>query len=415
MPILGSFTGARSFGLGSSTPLGLYWLISNFGSGYGVRATSATGNFYAQNYGATRKLSKNGTHMWTKTLGAGNVEALGIDSSENVYVSGGGNMMIAKFDTNGTLQWQRKLSSNASDNGQDMYTTSAGVSYIVGARFSGSTSYACLSKVDASGNLSWSRYNTTGTTEGQAVTFNSAAQSVGMLAYYGGSPASTTLAVFDVNGNLSWQRRISPTDGNGLYGMGLTADSSGNYYASGMLGSTRHNWIVKFNSSGSVLWSKQYEIPGVYSYNDYGTVGVDSSDNLYLSFYQNYNNTDIANGLSYGTGFMKINPSNGSIIFTRQVKDVYGSLRIGVASDGTIGLSGVSIYAKLKGDGSGLGTYGSYTYLASTVLSAQTPSLSVSTDGFGYSDPGFSATNGSYTVGSATFSPTITYIGTEVG
>lgn len=413
MPILGSFTGARSFGLGSFTPLGLYWVATSMGSGYGSNTRGALGNFYVQTYSSTYKLDKNGRYVWGRALGAGNLEAIGVDSSENVYVSGASNWLVAKYDSTGSLQWQKNYASGMSANAQDMITTSSGTSYLAGTR--GDQQYASVLAIDSSGSVLWSTYNTTSATLFNAIGHNSAPGIVAASGhYYNGSTYQGLVTAFNSsNGSVLWQRTFTPNDGNHTFSFGCAVDSSGNVYVSGMAKDPRKNYLVKFNSSGSLLWAKYTEVSGVYSDNEYAAVGLDAAQNPYISIYWDYNNNEYPT--KYGGGFAKFN-SSGDLQFVRRVNNLTGVLRINVnSSDGTIALMGTSFVAKLKSDGSGVGTYGSFTYDNTSQLQATTLSLSASASGFSYTGAGYSASAANYSASSTSVTPSTTYIGAEVG
>lgn len=411
MPILQTLGGATGWGK-LKRQLGLYWAILGTGSGYGSKTTGRLGNFYYQTYGVTRKLTKNGEFVWGRSLGIGNVYAIGTDSSENVYIAGPDNFFAAKYDSNGTMQWQRTLTpSGVSGYAQDMVTNDSGTSYLAGDRVSGGVTYAAIACVSSSGSVLWSQYNTTADTHYIGVGHSSSANLTVAAGHSGGGGRVDVTAYNATTGAVQWQRTITTTDSSLIFGMGCAVDTAGNVYVSGMSGSSpRHSFIVKYNISGTMQWARQLEIPGVYSYNDYATPGIDSDGNVYISFYLDNNNIDSPNN---GGGFAKFN-SSGTLQFIRKLNTIYGWLRINVAPDGTVALMGTDGLAKLKGDGSGLGTYSGFTY-ASSSLQAVTPSFNYGTAGHGYAGASFTATATSNSVSTPTINPAIQYIGTEVG
>jgi uncharacterized delta-60 repeat protein len=89
------------------------------------------------------KYSNNGVLRWQKTLsGAGTEQGSGIavDSSGNVYVggyttsqgAGGYDLLIARYDTDGALQWQRTLGGLGDDYGMSIKTDIFGDLYVTG-------------------------------------------------------------------------------------------------------------------------------------------------------------------------------------------------------------------------------------------------------------------------------------------
>jgi hypothetical protein len=413
MPILQTMPGSTGWGR-VSVPKGLYWVLQNVGSGYGSNTRGALGSFYVQTYSNTFKFNKNGEFVWGRALGAGNLEAIGVDSSENVYVSGASNWLVAKYNSNGQIQWQKNYALGLAANSQDMVTTNTGTSYIAGGR--GDQTFASVMAINTDGALLWSTYNTTSATLFLAVGHHATPGIVVASGYHNnGSVIVGLVTAFNSsNGSVLWQRTFTPNDGNGTFATGCAVDSSGNVYVSGWAGSPRKNFLIKFNSSGSVLWTKDLEIPGVYSYNDYGSVDLDSSGTPYLSFYWDYNNNEYPT--KYGGGFAKFNASDGSLQFIRRINNLTGVLRINVnKTDATVALMGTSFVAKLKGDGSGLGTYPAFTYDSTSQLQSTTISMSFTASGFSYTGAGYADSSAGYSASSVTATPTITYIGTEVG
>lgn len=70
-------------------------------------------------YGLVCKFDSSGNTVWTKTLGDGNNVygySIALDASENVYAayetSSPSAILIAKYNSSGTLQWQRRFSVN---------------------------------------------------------------------------------------------------------------------------------------------------------------------------------------------------------------------------------------------------------------------------------------------------------------
>jgi hypothetical protein len=389
----------------------LYWAIfSGLGSGYGVRVTSATGNVYAQTYSTTHAFNKNGNSLWQKSLSAGNIYTLSTDTSENVYISGPGRALVAKFNSIGSIQWQRYLSaSNAYDATNFADTSSSGDTYLAGSRTPVSDSYGTIAKIDSTGAAQWS-FVYSSTLYPLAVAYNSSATTVGVANTIFGSPYTGVFVVHSAaDGSIQWQRSIT-SSGQNVILRGVAADSSGNYYVGAFLGGMKAV-IIKFNSTGTVQWQKQITYSTVWNLASFSPyLSTDSSGNLYASFYQE---VDVTGSIA-STGFMKFD-SAGNLLFARRLTPKSATLQLHVASDSTVTLMGVDILAKLKGDGSGLGTYDGFTYNADSVSTYDTGTVTVSASGYSISSAGFSATASSFTVTNGTATPVVSYIGTEVG
>ena len=171
-------------------------------------------------------------------------------------------MIIAKYNSSGTIQWQRLLySSSGSDIARRITTDSSGNVYI-----SGHTN------------------------------------SIGQ-----GTNADLLIGKYNTSGTLQWQRIIGGTGAAVEYGYGIAVDSSGGVYFGGSGGSSADIFLAKYNSSGVIQWQR------------YLTYDWDSLYDLTID-------------------------DSGSLYFTGGV-----------------------VTAKLPTDGSLTGTYGSYTYAASSL------------------------------------------------
>ena len=234
---------------------------------------------------------------WIATLGIdpGNDHGHGIDidSSGNVYICGRTNTstagnhdaIVAKYNSSGSIQWQRMLGGSDADEAYDIAVDNSGNSYICG-RTSGNDK-ALIAKYDTSGNLVWQR-----TLEGPSSTYAEqiALDSSGNPHICGRHQNDLFIAKYNSSGTLEWQKGLTGYGGPGSSagyesGNGLAIDSLGNIYVSGDTNSgpgTYDAMLIKYDSLGNELWQKTV---GGGGYANSGEVQVDSSDNLYLCGY----------------------------------------------------------------------------------------------------------------------------------
>ena len=213
------------------------------------------------------KIDTSGNLTWQTKLGlpASNYTVRGrgvaVDTSGNVYVCGYGDtnagtgtidIVVAKYNSSGTLQWQRSLYSSTNDYAYEIAVDSSANVYVCGQTSSGGgsggSSDCLLAKWDTSGTYQWQR--SLYTSGAVSDVFNSIAIDSSDNIYLAGYAASTDglLAKYNSSGTLQWQRRIYDSSGGystqlsgiavsgtTLYFTGSKGESSGNSIFSGQV------------------------------------------------------------------------------------------------------------------------------------------------------------------------------------
>ena len=400
---------------------GTYW-ISTAGAGEIDVAKSievdSSGNVYISGYqgnqvGNTGTGGRNvliakynylGQILWQRTLGsslqnftdevAGGY--IGIDGSGNVYgtatsntlgAGGGNSIMVFKYDTNGVLQWQRRLNNTSNDAANAAAVDSSGNLYITGTTNPGAEgAYDILvAKYNSSGVLQWQRnLGETSVENAYAVASDSSGNVYISGNYYkAGVTSNWDIVVFKYNssGVLQWQRALKGSDYDNA--TSIAPDSSGNVYVSA---STRSQGsggaeilLAKYNSSGVIQWQKL--LGGTA--NDYpGGIAVDSSANVYLAGFT-YSNFNSQSGDVLASKW----DSSGNLLWQRtfggtkelpsqyEPKDVANA--IAVDNSGNFYFAGWTdsshpsgirevLVTRLPDDGSGTGVQGAFLYEVST-------------------------------------------------
>ena len=287
---------------GNLIVFGTYYDPSN---GVGLKLTYSTNGVISSEKG----MPSSGNSLYY-TSGA-------IDSSSNVYTGGNLNqsgynsMYTVKYNSSGTVVWQKLLSSASGSiyTNPGMAIDSTGNVYRVGHSYS----------TGVSPNMLFVKYNSSGV--------------------------------------LQWQKTISnDTYNSNDTAYGLVIDSSDNVYLSGKTdlssgGGSSALFVAKFNSSGTLQWQRIVENVSA----NYTGVALDTSNNLYVSagnFLAKYNSS----------GVIQWQRSLTNANYMLSIKWQGNSIYVSGSSTGLV--------AKLADNGSGTGTYTangvSYVYSAST-------------------------------------------------
>jgi uncharacterized delta-60 repeat protein len=379
-------------------------------------AIDSSGNVYAGGYTPVggggsdsfelAKYNSIGTIQWQNKLGISgnsNIEqAWGVstDSSSNVYICGNAedvngysDLIVAKYDTSGTLQWQRKLTTGSAHYlyAWGIYVDSSANVYASGQANASGNGGALLAKYNSSGTLQWQKLlNTAGDNEVfNSVTVDSSGNVFGLgYANISGSAfSSMILAKYNSSGVLQFQKRLYGS--YDVVGYKTAIDSSNNVYVFGYSVPTAANLyftLAKYNNSGTLQWQKNLG----NSNNSVGiSMAIDSSDYVYVTGYISESGDS-----TESIGIAKYN-SSGTIQWQRKLS-VTGTTAYqyghGITTDtsGNIYIVGQSaitgpanfLIAKLPADGSLTGTYPidsySMTYSAST-LTDSTPTYTSAT------------------------------------
>ncbi len=292
-------------GPGNGTDIGNGVAVDYFGNLYGnIYVTGLTTSFGAGSYDALllKFDSTDGSLLWQRTWGGSSVDAgrgLAVDSSGNIYVTGNTysfgagsfDALLLKFDSTGSLVWQKTWGGSGDDDGTGVAVDSSGNIYVTGYTYSFGAGLddVFLLKFDSAGSLLWQRtWGGYSIDAGFGVAVDSSTGNIyvtGATVNFGAGSADVMLLKFDSAGSLLWQRTWG---GSSLdIGQGVAVDSSsgniyvtGNTYSFGAGGSDV--FLLKFDSTGSLL---NQEIYGGSSDDAGYGVAVDSAGNAFITGY----------------------------------------------------------------------------------------------------------------------------------
>jgi hypothetical protein len=266
----------------SYAPAAIFQKQLNFGGESNAKGGGfdSSGNVYISGSALSSfrqaKYNSIGTLQWARTLSGGS--SIGTNGAVNAggdfYVFGYSNQsgvflhQVAKYNTSGTIQWQRRFGSTNSFT-LDGVVDSSGDLLLVG------DSGAGMYKFDSSGSLVWQRKLSAGAARGAAATDSTKA----LYAVTTGN----NLVKRDTSGSIVWQRNIStPTAGAEPHS--IATDSLDNVYLLRRAGADMY--IIKFDSAGNTVWQRAITVSGTGL--EYGStfgaeVRIDSGDRVVVS------------------------------------------------------------------------------------------------------------------------------------
>jgi hypothetical protein len=184
------------------------------------------------------KYSAAGALLWKRQLGTSEGEAasgVATDGDGNVYIAGwtGGDALVAKYSSAGTLRWVRRL-EGATANG--VATDGDGNAYIAGSTGPYQSQDALVAKYSAAGALRWRRQLRTASAvdaHGVATDGDGNVYVAGRMGCCVGVPpgADAWLAKYSAMGALRWKRQLKTSDGEAA--SGVATDGDGNVYMAG--------------------------------------------------------------------------------------------------------------------------------------------------------------------------------------
>lgn len=250
-----------------------YSIIQTTGGGYALAGN--TTSFGAGNSDMFFvKLDAYGLLQWSKAIGGP-----GSDYSYSViqtldggyamagntlsFGTGGSDMYIAKFDASGLLQWSKTIGSAGAEESYSITQTKDGGYALAGYTTSSGAgnSDMIIVKLESTGSLQWSK--TIGGMSGEYAysiirTNDGGYALAGITQSFGAGGIDVYIAKLDASGLLQWSRAIGGPGNDYAYSIIQTADFGyavgGSYYMpqNGLYSM----YIVKLNSSGSLLWSQ---------------------------------------------------------------------------------------------------------------------------------------------------------------
>ena len=277
---------------------------SGYEYGYGV-ATDSNNNVYIAGMSSSAgnvdvllvKYNSSGVIQWQRSLGGSSSDfatGVAVDSSDNVYVvgdtgsagAGSDDLLLAKYNSGGTIQWQRVLGTSSEEEGHSLAIDSSDNVYVTGYFYSGGYK-SMIAKYNSAGTIQWQR--TLGGNSNLRL-YSIAVDSSSNVYVSGnanGGAGGTDLFIAKYNsaGTIQWQKYLGGSGSD--FAAGVAIDSSNNVYVTGQTNSTGTQYvdgvlIAKYNSAGTIQW--QRVLGGTGSSDERGfAIAIDPSDNIYVT------------------------------------------------------------------------------------------------------------------------------------
>ncbi len=335
----------------------------------GDMETDNTGSNYA-----IVKYDKHGKKIWVqKYNGPGNgddyVNAIAVDSSANVYVTGesyGGlsssDYATIKYDKDGNEIWIKRYNGpgNGDDGGKSIAVDSLGDTFVTGYAYGGSDLYLDIATVKYSpqGNEEWVRIfcgekgKGTGFEEGQTVSIDNE-NNIYVTGYTSGYSTKCDIVTikYDTQGNSIWRKQYNGLGSQDDSPKASKIDSSNSIVIVGeSYGGSNvklNAVIIRYLSSGNLNMNRTYNT--YYNGDDSANaIEVDDKHNIYIAGY-------CYSGVKKGTDFFTAKYSNqGKLLWQAKYNGPkYGydeAFSIALNSGGSIYVSGVSYNSQGEGN-----------------------------------------------------------------
>ncbi len=273
---------------------------------------NTNGNLHGTHQGGgdafIRKYNRDGPVIWGKQFGTpayDSAEGVAGDSSNNAYVvgttygslagsRGNSDVFVRKYTSGGSVSWTKQFGTSGYDYVGDVVAYGTNVVYVVGTTLGNLAGSKCnldafIRKYTASGGVAWTKqFGTSAKDLASDVAVDGSGNAYvvgytyGSLSGSNGGGADIFIHKYNTNGSVGWTKQLNYS--NAAYGNAVAVSGSSVYLVGGFDYSNSPDAdvrVVKLTTSGSVKWDRGFGPTGSDYVND---VTADSSGVIFSGY-----------------------------------------------------------------------------------------------------------------------------------
>ncbi len=240
------------------------------------------------------KTDGSGNAIWSKTFGGSGNDYGGavrqtndggyiIAGVTNSFGSGANDVLVIKTDGSGNTTWMKSYGSAGNESASSIQqTTDNGYIITGGSNYPGEPTHINLLKVDASGNVVWSKQFVNGIYDNASTVLqtNDGGYLIGGSTGMPASSSDILLIKTDGSGSLTWSKTIGTGEYLQTRSVQQTSDN-GYIIAAGSPLNSLKIVLIKTDVNANVSWAKKYGGTGTYEINDASSVQL-TNDGGYI-------------------------------------------------------------------------------------------------------------------------------------
>lgn len=257
------------------------------------------------------------TELWINVFGSvdsevGKAAFATPDGGSLLLIETGFNNHVVKLSVSGDVLWQKQLDVSGDDFNLNGAATNDGGFIISGLGTGDGDANAQVIKLNSNGTVAWAkRYGGLNLDFAESIqqTADNGYIFTGYTGSYGVGFSDLWLVKLDQTGSVEWQKAYAANVFH--YGTAVRQTSDGGYILTGHVGSGSYVydiWLLKIDSSGTIVWQKNFGGAA----NEYGRDVIQTSDGGYILA----GSTESTGAGGFDAWLLKLN-SSGSVIWQK--------------------------------------------------------------------------------------------------